>query len=206
MNIFPVFYKETNVHRTPVFAALRHTSVSGREVRAALMSYPLRRFDLNFNVIQDESVQNVYKTLEGFFLQQQGSLTAFLYTDPGDYSVTDQNFGTGDGVTAAFQLARTFGANGATFAEPVMNVNAITAIKDGASTIPQGAGAGKYTVSASGVVTFGTIPTAGHALTWTGTYYYKVRFDDDLADFEHFAKQLWRWSKCSFTGATGNKV
>lgn len=36
-----------------------------------------------------------------------------------------------------------------------------------------------YQLSASGLVTFNAAPLAGAALTWTGNYYYLVRFKDD---------------------------
>jgi uncharacterized protein (TIGR02217 family) len=36
-----------------------------------------------------------------------------------------------------------------------------------------------YTISATGVVTFVTAPTTGHALTWTGEFDIPVRFDVD---------------------------
>jgi hypothetical protein len=41
-----------------------------------------------------------------------------------------------------------------------------------------------YSISATGLVTFTSRPGAA-ALTWTGTYYWRVRFDQDtVADFQ----------------------
>jgi hypothetical protein len=48
-----------------------------------------------------------------------------------------------------------------------------------------------YTQSATGVITFTVPPAAGAALTWTGFYYWRVRFNDDVAEFNNFLYQLW---------------
>lgn len=48
-----------------------------------------------------------------------------------------------------------------------------------------------FTVSSTGLVTFSTAPAAGAALTWNGVYFWRVRFDQDAADFTNFLYQLW---------------
>lgn len=40
--------------------------------------------------------------------------------------------------------------------------------------------ASQYTVSASGLVTFSSAPTSGYQLTWSGTFYARVRFDGPM--------------------------
>jgi hypothetical protein len=52
-----------------------------------------------------------------------------------------------------------------------------------------------YTISSSGVVTFTVAPAAGAALTWTGNYYWRVRFDMDQAELNNFLYQLWEAKK-----------
>lgn len=196
--------------KTPMFATLHQESVSGREVRVSLMSYPKYKFSLKYSVLRD--TPNVasptapfdeLKKLLGLFLKNLGSKTAFLYSDPSDSAVTDMQFGTGNGAQVAFQLIRTYGAGGFTLAEPVMNLNgAVTNIKDNGSTV---SGA-NYSVGATGIVTFNTPPVTGHALTWTGSYFYRVRFMQDSIGFKQFMKDLWDAQKVEFIGALGNKV
>ena len=45
----------------------------------------------------------------GFFNARKGSFDNFLFDDPTDDTASSQNFGTGDGVTANFQLTSTYG-------------------------------------------------------------------------------------------------
>jgi hypothetical protein len=52
-----------------------------------------------------------------------------------------------------------------------------------------------YTLSAVGVVTFAVAPLASAILTWTGSYYWRVRFDLDQADFNNFLTQFWEAKK-----------
>lgn len=49
-------------------------------------------------------------------------------------------------------------------------------------------------------VTFGAAPAAGAALTWTGQFYYRVRFKQDMMDFEQFMKDFWQLKKCELVG------
>lgn len=49
-------------------------------------------------------------------------------------------------------------------------------------------------------VTFAAAPTNGSALTWSGSFYYRVRFDKDLLDFDQFMKDLWQLKKCDLVG------
>lgn len=198
-----------DVEKTPMFATMIQESVSGRENRISLMSYPKWKFSLRYSVLRD--TPNVsspaapfdeLKKLLGLFLKNMGSKTAFAYSDPNDSAVTDMQFGVGNGSQTAFQLTRTYGA-GFTFAEPVMNLNgAVTNIKDNGGVV----GGGNYSVGATGIVTFNTAPLAGHALAWTGNYFYRVRFLQDAMGFKEFMQSLWEAQKVEFIGALGNKV
>lgn len=131
MDVFPALPGlQWNNSKSPTFANIIQRSVSGREVRASEMVYPLYTFTLSWSLLRDDqstsspaSPYDELKTLVGFFLKQNASLTAFLYTDPTDNAVTAMQFATGDASTVAFQLARSYGAGGFTFAEPINNVN-----------------------------------------------------------------------------------
>ena len=49
-----------------------------------------------------------------------------------------------------------------------------------------------YTQATGGVVTFAQPPLAGAALTWTGGYYRRVRFDDDSLTLERIVNLAWK--------------
>ena len=194
------------VTKTPMFSTKIQRAVSGREYRAAFYQYPLYTFSISYEVLRDRAAFLEQQELLGFFLARQGSFDDFLYTDPNDNAVTAQNFGTGTGSATVFPLVRTFGAGGFTENDLVQNVNAITGIYDNGVAVVQGAGAGNYTIDSLGNVTFGTAPVSTHALTWTGTYYYRCRFLADTADFSQLMSGLWELKKLEFLGALSNKV
>jgi uncharacterized protein (TIGR02217 family) len=187
--------------KAPEFSTKVMRAVSGKELRAAFMSYPLYTFKLSYEVLRDDVANNELKTLAGFFLARQGQYDSFLFSDPSDHAVTAHNFGTGDGTTTAFQLVRAYGG----FSEPVQNVNGTPSIYVNGTlkTVTT-----HYTISSTGVVTFtaGNIPTSGQAMTWTGSYYFRVRFTSDMAEFSQFLQNLWELKQMEFVGATGNKV
>jgi uncharacterized protein (TIGR02217 family) len=190
---------EWNANARPEFSTRVKRAVSGRELRAAFMQYPLWNFGLSYAVLRANVAWAELQTLCGFFLARQGMFDSFLYAWDQDYTVTDAQFGIGDGTTTQFQLTRSFGG----FVEPVQNVNVLTNIKKAGVTQASPA---NYSVNSTGLVTFTTAPAAAASLTWTGTYYYRVRFLQDVADFNAFMKDLFELKKLEFVGAVGNKV
>ena len=109
-------------HKKPGFSTRVASHVSGREVRVALMSYPLYEFEAVYNGLASSATPSFtglgaasLQSLMGFFLQLQGQFGTFLYTDPDDTAVTGQAFATGDGTTTAFTIERSLGG----FLEPV---------------------------------------------------------------------------------------
>ncbi len=184
------------VSKQPAFSTAIKTSVSGKEYRAAFMQYPLWTFELTYEYLRNGIAGNDLATLSGFFMARLGSFDSFLFSEPSDHAVADQPLGVGDGVTASFQLIRALG----TFIEPVQNVNVLNNVK------VNGVVVSNYTVSSTGVVTFTAPPAVNAALTWSGSYYFRVRFLQDSAQFSQFMQDLWELKKVQFIGSLGNKV
>ena len=182
-----------SVVKSPRFATRIQRAVNGRELRALDQPYPLWNWTLTYPLLRDRNDSRAIsspsydelRTLAGFFLQQQGALLPFLFDDPTDDIAAAQPLGTGDSSRTVFQLLRNMGG----FAEPITAPNTVSAIYfDG---ILQSAA--NYTVdAASGFVTFATPPPAGQLVTADFTYYFRVRFADDTAEFENFMLQLWQ--------------
>jgi len=221
-----------DVGKSPMFSTDIKTSVSGRELRRSNWVHPIYQISLTFEFLRDDSVFDELKTLLGFYMQRQGSFDSFLFHDPDDYWVFNQQFGTGDGVTTQFQMVREYGG----FSELVSNVNAPTVSIGPLMWSPDGLlsmwradssssnlvwgpdsslvwggdasiyGPADYTVSASGVVTFTSPPAAGEPLLWNGEYYYRCRFADDQLDFNKFMQQLWTLKTCSLIGSLGARI
>lgn len=202
--VFPALIGvKPTVGRLPIFRTRIQEGVSGDEFRLAYQAYPLWRFKLQYEFLRDDAANNELNKILALFMVVRGSWDNFLYTDPDRNSVTDYQFGTGNASATQFQLTRptTDGTN--TFVEPVQNVNVLTNIKKAAVTLASPA---DYSVNATGLVTFTSPPGNGLALTWTGTYYNRCRFEMDMADLERFMDKLWQLKTCDLRGAPGNKV
>lgn len=191
------------VNRKPMFNTNTQRALSGRELRITYQLYPLYQYTLNYEFLRDTVAFPEADTLIGFYLARQGSFDSFLFDDITDNTVTDMQFGVGDGATTGFQLTRAFGAGGNTFAEPVQNVHTLTNIKKAGVTQTNPA---NYTIDANGFVTFAVAPANLAALTWTGTYYMRCRFLSDSIDMSQIYSNIWEMKKLEFIGAPGNRV
>jgi uncharacterized protein (TIGR02217 family) len=189
--------------KVPAFSTKIQRAVSGRELRASFQQYPLTTFRLTHNLLRDGAAGTELATLFGFFLARQGSFDSFLFTDSSDNAVTDMAFGSGNGVATQFQLSRAYGAGGFTFAEPVHNVNVLSAVKLNGVVKSSPS---DYSINGTGLVTFVVAPGAGVLLTWSGSLYYRCRFSSDTAEFDEFLKDFWENKKIEFIGAVGNRV
>lgn len=55
-----------------------------------------------------------------------------------------------------------------------------------------------YTITLPNKVVFSSVPATGTRLYWTGQFFFTCYFEDDVADFEKFAKQLWELQVLTF--------
>jgi len=184
--------------KSPIFSTIVRTATSGKELRAAFYSYPLWDFHLSYDVLRDSIVGgiNELKTIVGFFLARQGKFDSFLFTDPSDNAVVDQQIGIGNASNTLFQLIRDYGG----FVEPVMNVNTIAGVKlNGVVTT-------LYSIDSKGRITMNTAPGAGVVVTWSGSYYYRCRFKEDTVDLKQFLYQFWELKKLDLHACLGDKI
>jgi uncharacterized protein (TIGR02217 family) len=196
--IYPALtIQKLDTTKVPMFNTQVLRSVSLREQRMALATYPLYTITLQYEVIRDDATNNELRQLLGFFIARQGSFDSFLFNDTTDNTITDQQIGIGDGVTKDFQLTRTYG----TGTEQVCNVNVLTNIKVNNVVTPTG-----WTLSSAGVLSFATAPGAGQSIKWTGTFYYRCRFAQDSTEYKRFLYSLWSNGKVEMIGSPGNKV
>ena len=185
--------------KTPLFSTGVQTAVDLSELRVSYSATPIYDVVLAYDLLRDDSTWNEFRTIFGFVLARYGSWDSFLYADPDDSIALLEPFGTGDGVTTAFQLKRAMGA----FTEPVKNIAAAPSIYKAA--VLQSTG---YSISATGLVTFGAAPANGAALTWSGTYYLRCRFDVENTPFalNQFMRRMWELKQVEFRGSLGTKI
>jgi hypothetical protein len=220
-----------NVTRQPEFTTKVQKAISGREIRLAFMSSPMCTFKMSFEVLRQDLRFSELRKLGNFFLERMGRFDSFLYSDPGDDHVDDQHIGDGNGTQTAFQLARSYGPVNTGFTEAVHNPktdanasnvlalvnvflvpnilanplipysNPIIYVNGVAQT--EGT---DYTLGALGAVNFAAPVANGAAVSWTGGYYYRVRFNQDAAEFNNFMQALWELKKCELYGSLADKV
>ncbi len=159
--------------------------MSGRETRNARFAHARRRYDAGTGL---RSVDDLYDVLS-FFEARRGSLHAFRFRDPFDMKSGrpdaaplpgDQPIGTGDGDTATFQLAKTYGAVADAYLRPVTRPVAAS-VRVAVDGVEVEAGTAFSVDAATGTVTFqpGHVPGAGASVTAGFEFHVPVRFDTD---------------------------
>lgn len=178
------------VVRTPVYSTAVQSSTSGREVRLSKWAYARYKYKLKYEVLRESGGNTDLQQLAGLFGRLRGQYDTFLFkdTDPAFSLATNQTFGVGDGTTTVFRLARSYGAQ---FVEPVAAVDTSVATT---ITINGTASTGATVNALAGTVTFATPPTSGATLAWSGSYYWRCRFETDELSTEQFMQQLWQGS------------
>jgi hypothetical protein len=114
------------------------------------------------------------------------------------YQITLTMPGSGTSGTAQFNIirnsgtaasCRAWGGQVETGATPTSYIPTLAVVVSGAD----------YTVSATGLVTVRDTPVAGATLVWSGTYYWRVRFDDMDFTLEKLMQGLWDTGDILFT-------
>lgn len=180
------------VKRTQIFDTIVQTAVSGKETTLPKRITPRWRWELPFDMLRSDATKLELQTLSGFYASRFGRAYAFGYVDAEDRVATNQPLGAGDGVRTVFQLVRAFGG----FTEPVFLPVDLPVVMVAGKALVLGA---DYTLSVGGLIIFVKAPAAGAAVTWTGTFAWMCRFDDDEINFSNFMKGFWSVEKLSFT-------
>ncbi len=192
-------------HKKPGFSTRVASHASGREVRVALMSYPLYEFETAYNGLTSASAPPAVQSglgaaslqsLMGFFLQLMGQAGVFLYTDPDDKTAAGQSIGVGDGATQCFVMGRTLGG----FNEPVSWVASIANVYLNGVVQPNG----NYVLEQPNTLAFYQAPGAGVAITADFNFAFQCRFLDDQMDFEEFMSSLWKLGGMKFRSVKAN--
>ena len=165
--------------RTPQWRTGIQTAVSGKETRAAYWQYPLYKWELTYEFLRADAVHAELQTLLGFFNARKGAFDDFLFLDPRDCSASGQALGVGNGSATGFPLARTLGGE----TEPVAAAVATpTVFLNGVETTA-------FTLSGN-LLTFTSAPGSGVVITADFSFYWRVRFAEDTAEFSEFMYRL----------------
>lgn len=187
-----------DVKKSPVFSNIIQVPANLRnEVRVAVTTQPQWRFEVAYEFLREDPSTSFSElsTIEGFYLARGGNFDSFLldlYTLTGNAAdhavVTAPVSQNGDGTTTIFKLMRNHGG----FQETV-DATSPTGFTLYVNGTLQASG---YTIQANtGYVTLTTAPAAGAVITWTGSYYTRVRFADSSLDFNLFQSRFWELQK-----------
>lgn len=117
------------VQRNSALSSTRQKAVSGRRALQPLWPSNEYNYVLKFNLLSQAAAYQDWQTLEGFYNQVMTTPNAyFQYPDANDNAVVLQPNGTGDGVTASFQLVRTLGGFTAPVLMPLSNPSVPSAV------------------------------------------------------------------------------
>jgi uncharacterized protein (TIGR02217 family) len=158
----------------PMFSTSVYQLSGGSEYRNQNWLYPLHQWTLTHWM----DAASDFATMKNWFWSHFGKAIGFRFQDLMDYQVTSyQQFGTGDGSQTQFQLTKAYSTASRLIKKPVSGT---LGIKVSGTPIVEGAGAGKFTCDyTTGIITFGTAPSAAAPITWIGQFDVPVRFDTD---------------------------
>jgi uncharacterized protein (TIGR02217 family) len=163
---------------------------SGREERNARWAHSRRRYDAGYGVKTFDALSQVV----AFFEERRGRLYGFRWRDRLDHSsaiagatvaATDQTIGVGDGTTARFQLAKTYGSVYAPYQRSI-----VKPVSGSVLIAVEGAAAAEGTAftldETTGLVTFlaGHVPAGGASITAGFLFDVPVRFDTDYLEVD----------------------
>lgn len=212
--IFPRFrYANWSAHKVMNWSTITHKSVSGGQLNVPLWpNNPLWSWEWIYEVVLDDPSKRSFTTapnnntlytdlqiLEAFYFLQRGSAGVFNYQPP-DSVLVDIQLAPVD-VNNNVELRHVVGA----VPDPTSGLTIITeAIQElnGANVTVKVSGSpvGGWTLKSPGtvppyegfVVQFGSPPSNVNAVTFSGTYYYRCTFTEDMQDYEQFAILLFQ--------------
>jgi uncharacterized protein (TIGR02217 family) len=174
-------YIEKGSQFGPTFRNVIQEAISGNEQRFAQWTKCKCVGNLTYGLQNSADKLGDFYAILALWRGHFGSLYPFRFRDWGDYTATNEVFGTGDGTKTAFQLSKTYdpqfillGTAGSFFYVRAITLLASTPVIKINNVLTTA-----YTISASGVVTFTTAPAAAAQLTWSGEFDVPVRFDTD---------------------------
>lgn len=160
---------------------------NGRESRNQRWRNARRSYDAGSGI---RSVADLYEVL-AFFEARRGELYGFRFRDPVDFkscppgetpAATDQRIGTGDGVTAGFQLLKTYADAGGAFSRRIEKPAEGSVVVSVEGVKVEAADVAVDHVTGMVVFRAGRVPPAGAAIRAGFEFDVPVRFGIDRID------------------------
>jgi uncharacterized protein (TIGR02217 family) len=176
----------------PAFSTNINKGFSGFEQRNRNWKNSLGKWNVSLITppLFDGDRQGFIDLLEAFFLNVAGMSDGFRLKDHKDFRFKDQVIGVGDGVTASFQLIKSYAIGNRAYVRNIQKPiwHTITdyqgnPLADTVTAKLNGTPNAAWTLDATtGLITLTSAPAPGVIITASGQFHYPVRFDtDDLA-------------------------
>lgn len=173
---------EVGMQGGPTFYNVIQEAISGQEQRIRVWAQCRGRWDVGYSILDRGETSGTFRAVIALFRAHFGSLYPFPFKDWGDFELTSELIGTGDGADTTFQIIKTYDPSQIILGSPgartyvrdiylprsglVVKVNNVT------KTIVS-----DYTISTTGLITFTSAPANGHTVKVTGEFDIPVRFD-----------------------------
>ena len=145
-------------------------SDSGFEQRNADWSMARGQWDISYGI----KTRTDMDAIKAFHYARRGRLHGFRFKDWSDYSVTAQVLiASATGAETSVQLLKTYTDSGGTYTRTIYKP-----VATGFQLYDNGSPLTSSLNTVTGIATFSAV-TAGHTITWTGTFDVPVRFDSD---------------------------
>lgn len=193
---------EVGMRGGPTYYNVIQEAISGVEQRTQVWAKCRGMWECGYSILDAEGSTGTFRAVIALFRAHLGSLYPFPFKDWGDYRLTNERIGTGDGIDTTFQVTRTYDPSQLILNTPGSRtyVRPIYLVRSGLIVNVDGSPTTDYTISATGLITFGTPPGTGDAVTVTGEFDVPVRFnlgpgeplpismnEDNIAQIETFS-------------------
>ncbi|TIL23666.1 MAG: hypothetical protein E5Y88_22330 [Mesorhizobium sp.] len=155
----------------PVFQTTVIPLMGGYEDRNQDWQVALWRYDVSLN---NRPLSEI-RSFMAHVLGRRGSANAFPLRDPLDNTLTDENIGTGDGVTTEFRITKTYADDNRPYRRPLAIVSNLVVKVAGVTQDEE-----TDYEQQDGWLSFTDAPTAGQAITVTCDFLIPVRYQADL--------------------------
>jgi uncharacterized protein (TIGR02217 family) len=173
---------EAGMRGGPSYYNVIQESISGVEQRVRVWSKCRGKWEISYPIVNLDTANSDFRAVIALYRASIGSLRSFPFKDWGDYQLTSENIGTGDGSTLTFQVTKTYDPSQVILGSP----GSVTYVRDiylpRSGLVVKVDGTTKtivtdYTIGATGIITFTSAPANAKSITVTGEFDIPVRFD-----------------------------
>lgn len=167
----------------PQFSITNTVSGGGFEKANLDWSQPLGEWRIGDKTGQNCLIQTEYNDLYHFWMARRGSFEGFRFKDWGDFELTDELIGVGDGIRTQFQITKTYGS----FVRIVKKID----INSNFYTLLDGGFSSAVLAPNTGILTFGSAPAVGQRITVNGAFHVPVRFVESTWPGKFYATKFY---------------